>query len=64
MMCPPKCGDDDNREALSALIKDVSDGNLKRLRAKTVRKILADVRGMFFCGDSGFRREERKRESL
>jgi hypothetical protein len=64
MICPPERRDDDNREDLSALLKDVSDGNLKRLRAKTVRKILADVRGMFFCGNSGFRREERKRESL
>jgi hypothetical protein len=56
MIHPLECRDDDNHEAISSLLKDVSDENLKKLRAKTMRKILEDVRGMFFCGK---RRDER-----
>jgi hypothetical protein len=63
-MYPPERRDDDNRENLSSLLKDVSDNNLKGLRAKTVRKILADVKDMFFCSSSASGREGRKRESV
>jgi hypothetical protein len=64
MVRPLECREDDNRENLSALIRDLSDEHLKRLRAKTVRKILADVRDVFLSGSSGFRREGRKRKPL
>jgi len=37
-----------NREKLSALLKDISDERRKKLRAKTVGKVLEEVRGMFF----------------
>jgi len=37
-----------NREKLSALLRDVSDERRKKLRAKTVGKVLEEVRGMFF----------------
>jgi uncharacterized membrane protein YheB (UPF0754 family) len=63
MIDPLECRDDDNRENLSTLLKDLSDNNLKRLRAKTVRKILTDVRDMFLHDSSPFRREEKKRGS-
>ena len=37
-----KSQDDDDRKNLSILLRDVSDGRLKKLRAKTVRKIVPE----------------------
>jgi hypothetical protein len=44
MTCPLKSPDDDNRRSLSALLRDVSDDHLKRLRSRTVRKIMLENR--------------------
>jgi hypothetical protein len=40
--------DNGNRKNLSALLKDISDERRKKLRVKTVAKVLKDVRGMLF----------------
>ena len=56
-----ECPDDEKPESFSALLKDVSDENLKKLRAKTVRKVLADMRQLFLHG--GVMREKKNNES-
>ena len=42
MKCVLDCQDDETRRSLSGLLKDVSDEHLKKLRARTVRRLLAD----------------------
>jgi hypothetical protein len=57
MIRPLECPDDENRENLSAFLKDVSDEKRRKLREKTVGKVLEDVRGMFFAA-TGVRKEK------
>ena len=60
MRCPSARQDDDTRKSFSALLKDVSDEHLKRLRAKTVRKIVPDARRCSGAssGEAGARKEK------
>jgi hypothetical protein len=41
MIQPPKPLTDDTQEGLDVLLRDVLDKNLRKLRARTVRKILS-----------------------
>lgn len=60
MMCSLERGNDHNREKFSALLKDVFDGNLKKLRARMVHKTLADAEEHLsaLSEDSSVKRED------